>query len=252
MEHVGLELREPDARNLDFPHRGREFRLYVAITNKCNRACPFCSMHSSPAGSRFISLGQIMAHVPPEGRFQVQLEGGEPYLHPLLDGFTDAFNQIERCTKIIITTNGSMFPFVVERGTINIHESRRSLTSFFSRYPGKMLFKVSLNYHLLDSDPLLFEKAALVRDVTRYIGLETVFNARKRTSGDEWIERLIDDHDLRGCTNSFYLQRYGRNSGDLQAGIPYIVGINWNGINPDGTAWGTDLVARSDAMRRLS
>nr|MDO8116951.1 radical SAM protein [Candidatus Sigynarchaeota archaeon] len=144
MEHVGLELREPDASNLDSPHPGREFRLYVAITNRCNRSCPFCSTFSSLAGSWFISLAQIMAHVPREGLFQVQLEGGEPFMHPRINEFVDAFSHMDRCTKIIITTNGSLFPFIIDGRGMDIERSTMELTRFFSRYHGKVLFKISL------------------------------------------------------------------------------------------------------------
>ncbi|MEX2682311.1 MAG: radical SAM protein [Candidatus Sigynarchaeota archaeon] len=251
-----IEIRPPDASKLDAPFAGRDFRLYVAVTNRCNMACPFCSMYSTLAGTTFITLEQVLAHVPREGNYQVQLEGGEPLLHPYIREFAMHFAHDERCTRIIISTNGTLFPFKVAGGVIDENASRAALRSFFSRFPARMTLKVSLNHHLLEHDPLLFEKAKFLLRCTAGTGIDVIFNLRKRNDPkvgfDEALEKAIDVHGLRGVTNSFFLQRYGRNSNDEKAEPPFIVGTNWCGVNPDGSAWSIDLIGRSEAMRRLA
>lgn len=250
-----IDLRPPDASKLDAPFEGRDFRLYVAVTNRCNRACPFCATHSTPLGTTFITLDQILALLPREGKYQVQLEGGEPFLHPGLPEIAACFSRDERCTRIIISTNGSILPFEFTSGRIDDTASRAALAAFFSRYPARMTLKVSLNHHLLEQDPMLFEKARILLEFTAGTGTDVVFNLRRRNDPlhgrDEWLERMVDEHGLRRATNSFFLQRYGRNTSDDTAEAPFIVGTNWCAVNPDGTAWGIDLIGRSEAMRRL-
>jgi hypothetical protein len=251
-----IGLRAPDASNLDAPFAGRDYRLYVAVTNRCNRACPFCSVYASPAGKTFITLDQADAHVPRQGQYQVQLEGGEPFLHPGIREIAAHFSRDERCTRTIISTNGTLFPFKVSSGAIDKEASRLALRSFFSTFPARMTIKVSLNHHLLEHDPLLFEKAGFLQECTAGTGIDLVFNLRRRNDPacgyDEALERAIDEHGLRGATNSFFLQRYGRNSHDVAAEPPFIVGTDWCAVNPDGSAWGIDLIGRSEAMRRLA
>ena len=41
---------------LDHPTPDRPHRLYYALTNHCNRTCPWCSTCSSPQGSTFLTL----------------------------------------------------------------------------------------------------------------------------------------------------------------------------------------------------
>ncbi len=250
-----IDLRPPDASKLDAPFAGRDFRLYVAVTNRCNRACPWCAVYSSQAGTTFITLEQVLAHVPRRGAYQVQLEGGEPFLHPDIEEIATRFSRDERCTRVIISTNGTLLPFKVSNGSIDEAVSRPALRAFLSRFPARMTLKVSLNHHLLERDPLLFEKAAFLLGFTAGTGIRVIFNLRKRNDPscgrDEALERAVDDHGLRDATNSFFLQRYGRNSRDGMAEPPFIVGTNWCAVNPDGTAWGIDLIGRSEAMRRL-
>jgi hypothetical protein len=250
-----IDVRSPDLSKLDTPYPGREFRLYIAVTNRCNRSCPFCSVYASIKGKMFIKIEQILPHLPSSGHYQVQLEGGEPFLHPDLFKFVQHFTADPRCTRIIVSTNGSLFPFVIEQGSLDRDATRVSLQVFFSRFPSKVTFKVSLNYHLLAEDPLLFEKARTLLDYSQGTGVDIIFNLRKRNDPtcdfDAHLEHLVDQHGLRGFTNSFYLQRYGRNFNDANAEPPFIVGTNWCAINPDGSSWGIDLAARSEGMRRL-
>ena len=49
----------------------------------------------------------------------------------------------------------------------------------------------------------------------------------------------------------FHLQRYGFAQKHEDWDEPFLVGSHFTMLNPDGRAFGPDLVARSDAMRRL-
>ena len=49
----------------------------------------------------------------------------------------------------------------------------------------------------------------------------------------------------------FHLQRYGFAQKREDWDEPFLVGTHFTMLNPDGSAFGPDLVARSDAMRRL-
>ncbi len=66
----------------DRPSATRPHRVYVATTNHCNRACPWCSTCSSPRGDTWLGIPEYLAALPAQGEFEVQLEGGEPTLHP--------------------------------------------------------------------------------------------------------------------------------------------------------------------------
>lgn len=245
----------PDPRNLDSPHAGRCFRLYIALTSKCNRECPFCSMHASPRGGCFIDPAAIERHVPASGPYAVQLEGGEPFLHPRFREIVARFGTDDRCERVIISTNGTFFPVVMRDASIDQASTITSMNAFVRSFPGRTTFKVSLNQHLLERDAHLFEKATCFMCACNDAGIDVIFNLRKRPGvpdKDAWLEALVDSHGLRSNTNAFFLQAYGRNAGDPAAAPPFIVGTNWTGVNPDGRAWGTDLLARSEAMKEVS
>ena len=58
-------------------------RLYINLTNKCNTECPFCCMYSNERNSRFITFEQYKKIIDSTKQsFELQLEGGEPLLHP--------------------------------------------------------------------------------------------------------------------------------------------------------------------------
>ena len=69
---------------LDHPTPDRPHRVYVALTNHCNRSCPWCSTCSSPRGGTWLSPADYAARFPAAGPFQVQLEGGTLAPTPLV------------------------------------------------------------------------------------------------------------------------------------------------------------------------
>src|SRR5512135_1787640 len=98
------------AKPLDHPTPDRPHRVYFALTNCCNRECPWCSTCSSPRGRTWLSVANFIARLPAAGLFQVQLEGGEPTIHPQFFELVRIAREHPRCTHLVICTNGVVLP----------------------------------------------------------------------------------------------------------------------------------------------
>lgn len=230
----------------DHPYPGRRHRVYVALTNHCNRACPWCSTWSSPAGRTWITREQLSASLPAEGEFEVQLEGGEPTMHPEFWEFVARLRAEPRCRKLILCTNGVVLPRRAEK-----------LRAWLERLGAPLLIKLSINHHLIEHDPGLLQLAAAVGDALANLGgeREVVYNVRLRRGYDDddrAVAAAVTQAALGARANVFFLQRYGMASDESDWDAPFLAGHNFRMVNPDGTVFGPDLVARSEAMGRLS
>jgi len=136
---------------LDHPTAGRPHRVYVALTNHCNRSCPWCSTCSSPAGTTWMSDEAFRAALPADGAFQVQLEGGEPTLHPRFWELVAIARAEPRCDRLVLCTNGVVLPRAAVR-----------LRAFVERLGAPLTLKLSVNHHLLDRDPGLLALSTLL------------------------------------------------------------------------------------------
>jgi MoaA/NifB/PqqE/SkfB family radical SAM enzyme len=230
------------AKPLDHPTPDRPHRLYYALTNHCNRTCPWCSTCSSPQGSTYLSLDAYRASFPTDRDFQVQLEGGEPTLHPQFWDFVRIAREHPRCTHLVLCTNGTVLP-----------RDRGRLEAYIDRLGKPLTLKLSVNHHLVDHDRGLIDLACLLRD-----GMDRertlVVNVRLRRTApnaDAHITRLIEDAGLLPVSNIFYLQRYGFAANESQWDPPAPVWHEFTLLNPDGQTFGPDLIARSEAMRIL-
>jgi MoaA/NifB/PqqE/SkfB family radical SAM enzyme len=232
----------PPSKPLDHPTPDRPHRLYYALTNHCNRTCPWCSTCSSPQGNTYLSLDAYRASFPVDRDFQVQLEGGEPTLHPHFWDFVRIAREHPRCTHLVLCTNGTVLP-----------RDRDRLESYIDRLGNPLTLKLSVNHHLIDHDRGLIGLACLLREILGRDG-GLVINVRlRRTSpnADAHITKLIEDAGLLPVSNVFYLQRYGFASGETQWDLPAPVWHEFTLLNPDGRTFGPDLIARSEAMRIL-
>ncbi len=231
---------------LDHPTPDRPHRVYFALTNHCNRACPWCSTCSSPRGDTWLSPEDYVARFPPAGPFQVQLEGGEPTLHPAFWEFVRLARAHPRCTHLVVCTNGVVLPRRPGR-----------LRAWLERLGTPVTVKLSVNHHLLDHDPGLIALAIAVRDAFAAMGGERllVLNVRLRRGRDDDDRRVREAVEAAGLSahaNVFFLQRYGFAAGEAEWDLPAPVWDRFTLVNPDGQAHGPDLLARSEAMRRLS
>lgn len=230
---------------LDHPTPERPHRRYVALTNHCNRACPWCSTFSSPAGTTFLPADRFDALLPRDRPFELQLEGGEPTLHPQFLEFVALARTLSTCTRIVICSNGVVLPRQPAR-----------LRQWLSQLGAPLTLKLSVNHHLLDRDPGLLALAAeLLRACTELGGDRlVVLNVRLRLgveNDDQRIRHAVEHAGLAEHANFFFLQRYGLASAEESWAPPAPVWDAFDLINPDGSNWGTDLIARSAAMGRL-
>jgi MoaA/NifB/PqqE/SkfB family radical SAM enzyme len=228
---------------LDRPSAQRPHRLYVAVTNHCNRACPWCSTCSSPAGQTFLSVEALRDAFPTAGDFEVQLEGGEPTVHPRFWELVGAARAEPRCRRLVIVTNGVRLPRDEER-----------LRADLARLGTPLTLKLSINHHLLDRDPGLLSLASRLARLIDPIHAEFVLNVRLRrgeAEDDRAVLEAVEAAGLLPRANVFYLQRYGFAADRNDWEAPFVVGTDFTLVNPDGSRRGTDLVARSEAMRVL-
>jgi hypothetical protein len=237
---------DPDrATPLDHPTPERPHRLYVAMTNHCNRACPWCSTCSSPRGSTWLSIENYVGAFPAHGAFQVQLEGGEPTIHPQFWEFVRIAREHPRCTHLVLCTNGVVLP-----------RRKEKLADYVSRLGRPLTLKLSINHYLLDRDKGIISLAQELQEMFTSSGGERtlVVNVRLRRGFDDDDRRVVDMVEaaqLMPVANVFYLQRYGFAAGEAEWEPPAPVWHEFSLVNPDGQLFGPDLIARSEAMRVL-
>lgn len=233
------------SKPLDFPFKNRPFRIYAALTNSCNRACPWCSACSSLAGKTFLSIPNFKKHIPLNGDFEVQFEGGEPFMHPDFWKFISIALENEKCRKIVVVTNGTTIP-----------RDEVKLRKWFHKFGEAFTLKLSINHYLLERDRRLINLAALLqKKISQLKGdRELVLNVRLRKNNEHDIQKILKEIEATGLTphsNIFYLQRYGFAKDEESWDEPYIVEDNFTLLNPDGKAFNTNIIARSEAMRNL-
>ncbi len=234
-----------NTRPLDQSTPDRPFRIYAALTNHCNRSCPWCSACSSPAGDTWLSIDEFVKTFPAEGPFEIQLEGGEPTIHPDFWAYVQLAVDHPRCQKLVIVTNGTVIP-----------RSAAKLEAWLARLGERFTIKLSINHHLVDRDRGLIGLAVLLRDRIEQLGGDRmlVLNVRLRKgieNDDARIMKSIEEADLMAVANVFYLQRYGFASDEDDWDPPFAIDNNFTLLNPDGRAWGTDIIARSEALRDM-
>ena len=111
-----------------------------------------------------------------EENFELQLEGGEPLLHKNLFLFLEYAVSTNRCTKIILLTNG-----------ILLEEHINRLIDFSSWNQILLEIKVSINYFLIEKNENISEK--MKRVLIKMLNDDH----RKRPSvyelmNDEWLK----------------------------------------------------------------
>ncbi|HPC83580.1 MAG TPA: radical SAM protein [Thermoanaerobaculaceae bacterium] len=229
---------------LDRPTPDRPIRLYVAITNACNRGCPWCSACARIKGRTFLSPERFRELLPAEGAFQVQLEGGEPLCHPDFWSFVEIARAHPGCQRLVLCTNGTLLP-----------RRPRGLLVWLGKLGTPLSIKLSFNHFLLERDPHLVQLATLLRDLMgRNPERALVINVRRRrgvAGDDQAVVDLVERAGLLPFANIFYLQRYGNAARELDWEAPRVEWDNFRLINPDGRVFGPDLVARAEAMRLL-
>ncbi|MFC1743614.1 radical SAM protein [Candidatus Riflebacteria bacterium] len=230
---------------LDHPYQDRPHRLYVTLTNYCNRACPWCSTYSSPAGSTFLSFETFLSSIPKNGFFEIQLEGGEPTLHPDFWKFVNFAREARRCQLLVVCSNGTVLP----RQEIRLRD-------WLKKFDMPITIKLSINHYLLEHDEELLRLALLLKQLMPEVRPENklILNVRLRKGSYKDDQHVVDHIEKMGLmaeSNIFFLQAYGLASEENWE-KPYLVGSNFRIINPDGRIFGPELIARSEAMREMA
>lgn len=213
-------------------------RLYINITNHCNTTCPFCCMYSGESKSTmmpFDTYKQIIDEN--DGEFELQLEGGEPLLNKNIYLFIEYAISTQRCKKVIVLSNG-----------IVLKDNIKRLVELHKWYNVPFEIKVSVNYWLLKVNKNHLQNIADIVFATNYIpGFSIYLNTRKRKD-DAWIDEEIAKYGLSKINHSFFLQSYGKMTGNKNYdGVTIVQNIeNWKVYSVDGKCFGTDLVARSE------
>lgn len=192
-----------------------------------------------------MSLADFEGSFPAAGPFQVQLEGGEPTVHPDFWEFVRIAQGHPRCTHLVLCTNGVVLPRRAEK-----------LRAWVERLGAPLSIKLSVNHHLMDEDLGLIDLAVLLRDIFNELGGERllVINVRLRKGYDDDDRRVRDAIEAAGLmphSNLFFLQRYGFASDEAGWNPPKPVWDAFSLVNPDGRVYGPDLIARSEGMREL-
>ncbi len=231
---------------LDHPTADRPHRVYVAVTNRCNRRCPWCSTCSTPEGRTFLELADYRSSFPFQGRFQIQLEGGEPTLHPRFIELVQIARAEPRCERVVVCTNGVLLP-----------RSPPVLRAWLQSLGAPLTIKISVNHHLLAHDPGLVPLCASVRDALAELGGDRflIVNVRLRRGvedDDRAVRGAVQEAGLGDHANVFFLQAYGFAATETRWDPPRPVSDRFTLVNPDGRILGPDLIARSEAMRRLA
>lgn len=217
-------------------------RLYINLTNKCNTNCPFCCMYSGTNKNNFMSFDVFKNIIDTcDDIFELQLEGGEPLIHPNIYLMLEYAISTNKCIKVIILTNGIILDKHIKR-----------MVDISNYYKILFEFKISINYWLLSEDKMFLSKMDKLVFSTQFIpNINIIFNVRKRHN-DDWIDEELKKYNLFNKSNIFYLQAYGKLK-DSNYDKPVIVQNinNWRIYASDGTCFDKDLIKRSEYERDL-
>ena len=171
----------------------------------------------------------------------MQLEGGEPLLHPFMFLLLWYAYSTGRCKKIIILTNGKL-----------VEDYLEEVIQFMIRTRIPVEIKMSINYWIYKENPYIFKQARDLYCSTEFVdGISIKFNVRMR-HGDEWIIDLLKENRIYEQSNVFYLQSYGRMTGTEYEKPVIVQNIDdWFIYSCDGKCFDKDLIARSEYEKGL-
>ena len=211
-------------------------KYYINITNKCDYACPFCCMYSSPKNDGFMSFNTLYDIIEKiDTPTVVQLEGGEPLLHPNIILFLEYLASKELVSEIVIDTNAVRLNNLID-SIVAVSERNRKLITI----------KPSYNTYLKSQNPRLSHNLNNIISACEF--LEYIrFNINVRAYNEDELKQLCEE--VKTLPHDGYLfNRYGRATNREDLVEPYITKVfdNWTLFAHDGTQFGNDLKARSE------
>ena len=164
-------------------------RVYLRITNICNKACDFCFYRNETAPKAFMTLDTVKQIIQQEyaqhdfskGPLYVQLTGGEPSLHPQLSEIIQLILSYADI-QLYMETNGS---------NLKNHD----YLQLFKRFPNKIHIKISMNTELITPESEWLENVLYLRACQ--LPVTFTFMARYKTEEDKkFLEQLIEENNL--------------------------------------------------------
>lgn len=182
-----------------------------------------------------------------ENKTIVQIEGGEPLLHPLLFLFLEYCSILECVEKIVIDTNGEILKDKIDK-IIEIAERNRK----------HIIIKPSINSYILKVRKNAISEYDNISSACEFLEyVDIIFNVRYT---DEMDNNYISNM-LSSVVNKKYFKyskyrfnRYGRAENNKDLPELQITNIydNWKIYSCDGKCFYTDLVKRSIHEKNLS
>lgn len=164
-------------------------RVYLRITNICNKECDFCFYRNEKAKKGFMSLDTVKTIVAREHELHdftdeplyVQLTGGEPSLHPQLSEIVD----------LIMSFHG--VDLYLETNASNLRNEK--FIQMFRKYPNRIRLKISLNSELITPTSDWLENVRYFDSLN--LPVWRTFMARYKTPEDkEYLESIIRENNL--------------------------------------------------------
>lgn len=233
-------------------------RLYVNITNACDVTCPFCCMYSGNKNDSFMDFDTFKSIVDEcEGDIELQLEGGEPTQHRLLMLFVQYAVSKPNMKKIILLTNGistidpsnraygTMLKHLVLIARENKHiefEVKISINSY-------IINSIIANNKWMSSDRVFSSYNYTIFSTEDISNFNIRFNVRlDKSDYDEIIKDMILKYEIAKYCDVYYLQSYGRLSGNEKYDDIVIKQniVNWRIYACTGKCFDQDLKARSE------
>ena len=211
-------------------------KYYINITNKCDYACPFCCMYSSPNNNGFMSFNTLYDIIEKiTTPTVVQLEGGEPLLHPNIVLFLEYLASKELVSEIVIDTNA-----------VHLNHYIDTIVAVSERNKKQIIIKPSYNSYLKIQNQRLAHELNIIISACEF--LEYIrFNINVRAYDEEELRQLCEE--IKPLPHDAYLfNRYGRAENREDLSEPYITKVFdiWTLFAHDGTNFGNNLKARSE------
>ena len=199
-------------------------RIYIKVTNQCNKQCSFCYYHGDTKEPGCIELNTVREIIDKEQDthedtklMRIILTGGEPTLCPHLKEILEYLTGLQR-SQVVIETNGTNFdnPEFLE------------LLDMFKEGSYHYL-KIAMNNELLDSTPDFREKIIKFIHFAKENGIRFILNARYTSEEDGIkLKTFIEENDLGPAYGEvFYYPIHGYNfyrDGTLPTfGFPFII-----------------------------
>lgn len=196
-------------------------RVYLRLTNACNRQCKFCCYKGDPKAIGEMTpevvsdIIQRELDVHSENKYlRVILTGGEPTLCSNLRDIIVELRQ-KPIVRIVLETNGSTL-------------DSDKMQELFPHFMHKHFIKIAIHSDAIDNDPETMEKIIQFTKIAKETGIRYLLNVRYYDEADKArVGKYIEEHELKPDFGEvFYYPIHSLNlyeDGTLpDYGIPYI------------------------------